>query len=266
MYDILIEKIRYNYLVLFFLSIIIIVFSTLLSLKSGPYGGILIIAISLVPFVQIYNKIIEKDEMLSEKIKSKKNIFLRYKEYFAISFIIFFASIIGFYISYLINHNLFYPQIQAIESIRRDIIALSYANAIHTSSFFTYILYNNMMVLLLFFAFSIIFGAGAIYLLLWNASIIGVFLGIKASEYMSNNIIHKFILVPAISLIEILPHGILEFLGYFLAALAGNILSIAFIKNLDRESLENILSDSLALFVLAILFIFVAAVIEAYII
>ncbi len=265
MYDILIEKIRYNYLILFFLSIVIIVFSTLLSLKSGPYGGILIIAISLVPFVQIYNKIIEKDEMLSEKIKSKKNIFLRYKDYFTISFIIFFASIIGFYISYLINHNLFYPQIQAIESIRRDIIALSYANAINTNSFFTYILYNNMMVLLLFFAFSIIFGAGAIYLLLWNASIIGVFLGLKASEYMSNNIIYKYILVPAISLIEILPHGILEFLGYFLAALAGNILSIAFIKNLDRESLENILSDSLALFVLSILFIFIAAVIEAYI-
>jgi len=70
MYDILIEKIRYNYFILFFLIILIIVFSTLLSIKSGPYGGVLIIAISLVPFVQIYNKLIEKDERISEKIRS----------------------------------------------------------------------------------------------------------------------------------------------------------------------------------------------------
>ncbi|MCG2867805.1 MAG: stage II sporulation protein M [Candidatus Nanopusillus sp.] len=266
MYDILIEKIRYNYFILFFLSILIIVFSTLLSLKSGSYGGILIIAISLVPFVQIYNKLIEKDERISEKIKSKKNMFLRYKEYFIMSFVIFFASIIGFYIGYLIDYNLFYPQIQAIEDIREHVIALSYGHAIYPNSFFTYILFNNMTVLLLFFSFSIIFGAGSIYLLLWNASIIGVFLGLRASEYISNNIIYKFILIPTISLLEILPHGILEFLGYFLAALAGNILSIAFIKNLDKETLETILSDSLALFVLSILFIFIAALIEAYII
>ena len=266
MYDILIEKIRYNYFILFFLIISIIVFSTLLSIKSGSYGGILIIAISLVPLVQIYNKLIEKDEKISEKIKSKQNMFLRYKEYFIISFIIFFASIIGFYIGYIINYNLFYPQIQAIEDIRKNVIALSYGHAIDTNSFFTYILYNNMTVLLLFFAFSIIFGAGSIYLLLWNASIVGVFLGLKASEYMSNNIVYKFILTPTIGLLEILPHGILEFLGYFLAALAGNILSIAFIKNLDKKTLETILSDSLALFVLAILFIFIAALIEAYII
>ncbi|WP_256443489.1 hypothetical protein [Candidatus Nanopusillus massiliensis] len=39
------------------------------------------------------------------------------------------------------------------------LLAQSYGHAIYPNSFFTYILYNNMTVLLLFFAFSIIFGA-----------------------------------------------------------------------------------------------------------
>ncbi|BFI73606.1 hypothetical protein YN1_5930 [Nanoarchaeota archaeon] len=266
MYDILIGKIKYNPWVLFIVTLITIILATLLSLKAGSYGGILIIAISLVPLVQIYTKLIEKDEKIAEKIKSKRNLFIRYKDYFIASFIIFFASIIGFYIGYLINYSLFFPQLQAIENIRQHVLALSYGQIIDTDKFFTYILFNNMTVLLLFFSFSIVFGAGSIYLLLWNSSIIGVFLGLEATEISTNNLLYKYILYPTISLLEMLPHGLLEFLGYFLAALSGNILSIAFIKGLDKETLENILSDSLALFVLSILCIFVAAVIEAYII
>ncbi|MGC9133022.1 MAG: stage II sporulation protein M [Nanopusillaceae archaeon] len=266
MYDILIEKIKYNPWILFIITFFTVIFATLLSLKSGSYGGILVIALSLVPLVQIYNKLIEKDEKIAEKIKLKKNIFYRYKDYFLASFIIFFASIFGFYISYLMNYSLFYPQLQAIGDIRMHVLALSYGQIISTNKLFTYILFNNMTVLLLFFSFSIIFGAGAIYLLLWNSSIIGVFLGLKATEINTTNIFYKYIFYPFLSLSEMLPHGLLEFLGYFLAALSGNILSMAFIKGLDKETLENILSDSLALFVLSILFIFIAAVIEAYII
>ncbi|BBL45401.1 hypothetical protein MJ1_0230 [Nanobdella aerobiophila] len=266
MYDILISKVKDNPYILFFLTLFSIIFATLISIKSGSEGGILIIAISLVPLVQVYNKLIEKDEKLSEKILSNHNIFYRYKDYILASFIIFFGSVIGFYIGYLINYNLFFPQLQAIENIKMHVLSLSYGQAINTNNFFSYILFNNMEVLLLFFSFSILFGAGAIYLLLWNSSIIGVFLGLKAFNLNTSNLLYKYILYPVYSLILILPHGLLEFLAYFLAALSGNILSIAFVKGLDKEILEKILSDSLALFVLSILFLFTAAFIEAYII
>ncbi|MGC9079364.1 MAG: stage II sporulation protein M [Nanopusillaceae archaeon] len=264
MYDILISKVKNKYLVISIITISSILVSTFLSVRAQFEGGILIIALSMIPLVQIYTKIIEKDEKIAERIHKDENILFRYKDFIIYSFVILFSSIFAFYIAYLINNNLFFLQLQAINDIKEHVSVLSYGNAINTNNLFSYIILNNLVVLVLFFLFSIIYGAGAIYLLLWNASIIGVFLGIEASGIESSNLLFKYIIYPLYKLFLLLPHGILEFLAYFLAALSGSILSIAFIKGLPRKVLERVISDALALFILSVFMLFVAAFIEVY--
>jgi len=262
MYELFLRRIKNKNIFLFVLTFFTVFFSCVLARTSNEYAGLLAITISLVPLVQIMNKLIEIEEIKEEKF-IQKNLFIRHKEFILNYFSIFFGAVLGFYLSYIFFPDMFLLQKKAIEDIRIEIMTLAKGSYLEKEAIFSYILINNMKVLLLFFLFSFIFGAGAIYLLLWNASIIGVFLGIKAEEHLGNILI-KYILHPLYKLILLLPHGFFEFLAYFLAALSGGIVSIALIKNLDKEKLERILADSILLFVFSIIFLVIGAFIEAY--
>lgn len=116
---------------------------------------------------------------------------------------------------------------------------------------------NNMYVLLFTLVFSLIFGAGAIFILAWNASVIGAAIGIFTDYRVSQ--------LP-LGLARFFLHGILEIASYFIIALAGGVVSIAVIKHeTGTEKFWEILQDSLNLIILAIVVLFVAALVEVFI-
>ena len=260
MYDKLLAKIRRKYLFLFFLTFFSIILSTLLAKNSGEVSGILILTFSMIPLIETVNRLLEK-EIIKINLDPNKNILIRHKELILSYFSIFFAAILATYISYIFFPSAFHQQIKAVFEIRQE--AMLYGYAFREEAFFSFILINNLKVLLLFFTLSIIFGAGSIYLLLWNSSIIGVFLGLRASEY-SGNLLFKYILFPLYSFVRILPHGTLEFLGYFLASLSGGMLSLALIASKNIKDVEQVISDSLLLLLFSIFFIVVGAFVEAF--
>jgi uncharacterized membrane protein SpoIIM required for sporulation len=107
---------------------------------------------------------------------------------------------------------------------------------------------NNVSLLLLLFIFSFVLGAGSVWLISWNASVIGVLIGYNLDPLI---------------LIKILPHGIFEFGGYFFGAVAGGILSAAIIQERIKDEYERVLKDSLIYFGLAVAMIFIGAIIES---
>ena len=118
------------------------------------------------------------------------------------------------------------------------------------------ILSNNFYVLLLSLAFSFIFGAGAIFILAWNASVIAAAVGIFAKHPSA---LHQ-------GLMRYMIHGIPEIAAYFVAALAGGIISIAVIKHEFRhERFWHILQDSLDLIILSLVILLFAGLIEVFI-
>jgi len=118
------------------------------------------------------------------------------------------------------------------------------------------ILSNNISVLIFTIIFSLIFGAGAIFILVWNASVIASAVGIFSKESLIN--------LP-IGLLRYMIHGIPEILAYFIGALAGGIISVAVIrKDLHGESMWRILEDSLILIIIALVVLFAAAIMEVY--
>lgn len=130
------------------------------------------------------------------------------------------------------------------------------------------IITNNLRVLLLMFLTSVIFGAGALYLLVWNASIIGIFIGEVAhtiqNAYLFSSVFSFIIAIPT-ALFKLFLHGIPEILAYFVGAAAGGILSVAIIKHKPfDDQFRKICIDSLLLFGISVSLILVSGLIEAY--
>ncbi|PIN85167.1 MAG: hypothetical protein COV47_03690 [Candidatus Diapherotrites archaeon CG11_big_fil_rev_8_21_14_0_20_37_9] len=123
------------------------------------------------------------------------------------------------------------------------------------SNCFMLIFTNNTGVMILAIIFSFIWGAGAIFLLGWNASVVGFFIG---SEVTAKSL--ESGLARAISY---LPHGAPEILAYFLAAIIGGIISATISKQKFRpHELRIIFVDTILLTLLAIITLFIGAFIE----
>jgi uncharacterized membrane protein SpoIIM required for sporulation len=138
---------------------------------------------------------------------------------------------------------------------------------------FSKIFFNNVKVLLFCVLFSFLYGAGAIFILLWNASVIGTAIG----NFIRSNIaamvtqaggasIGGYFSIVSIGLFKYVIHGFPEILGYFVGALAGGIISIAVINHdVASRKFEHVLLDAADLMMLALVITFVAALLEVYI-
>jgi len=116
---------------------------------------------------------------------------------------------------------------------------------------------NNIYVLIFTLVFSLIFGAGAIFILAWNASVIAAAIGIFTQSSLS---------ALPIALLRFMIHGLPEIAAYFIAALAGGIISIAVIRHeIGTEKFWEILQDSLNLIIVAVIVLFLAALIEVFV-
>ena len=116
---------------------------------------------------------------------------------------------------------------------------------------------NNIYVLIFTLVFSLIFGAGAIFVLSWNASVISAAVGIFSKQSLAN--------LP-MSIMRFMTHGFFEIAAYFTGALAGGIISISVIKHeFGTEKFWGILQDALNLIILAVVILFLAALIEVFI-
>ncbi|MEK6855949.1 MAG: stage II sporulation protein M [Nanoarchaeota archaeon] len=119
------------------------------------------------------------------------------------------------------------------------------------------IFWNNFYVCIFTLVFSLIFGAGVIFILAWNASVIAAAIGIFTKS--------QLISLPY-GLARYLIHGIPEIAAYFIIALAGGIISVAVIRHeAGTEKFWEVLRDSLSLIFLGIVILFVAAVIEVFV-
>lgn len=166
--------------------------------------------------------------------------------------------------------TLFSAQSDTLQNIRGGITGMS---SVEQMNVFSKIFFNNVKVLLFAILFSFVFGAGAIFVLAWNASVIGTAIGnfIRGnlalySELIGLDKIGKYFNVISIGLFRYVIHGIPEILAYFVGALAGGIISVAIIKHdFGTEKFEHIVLDSADLLFISIGLLFFAAILEVWI-
>lgn len=121
---------------------------------------------------------------------------------------------------------------------------------------FLSIVENNIYVMIFTLILSLIFGAGAIFVLAWNASVISAAIGIFTDHQISE--------IPQ-GIFRYMIHGFPEIAAYFITALAGGIFGVGFIRNgwRSKKFLHVVENVALLLFI-AIIIIVAAALIEVY--
>ncbi len=115
---------------------------------------------------------------------------------------------------------------------------------------------NNLYVLIFTILFSLAFGAGAMFVLVWNASVIAAAIGIFAKKSLTG--------LPS-GFARYMIHGVPEIVAYFIGALAGGIISVAVIrKDLRGNGKWRILQDALLMIIIAVVILIIAALMEVY--
>ena len=118
------------------------------------------------------------------------------------------------------------------------------------------IIENNIFVMIFTLIFSLIFGAGAIFILIWNASVISAAIGVFTQYHISE--------IP-LGLARYMIHGLPEIAAYFVTALAGGIFGVGILRNGFRDQkFLKVLENTVILLFIAIVFVILAAIIEVY--
>jgi uncharacterized membrane protein SpoIIM required for sporulation len=227
------------------------------------YASILTISfitILFVPFFQSFFEIEEKKEDIAAEKSAAGNLFERHKD-IIYAFSLFFLGVILAMTSLYI----FFPS-QGVFSTQLDTLRSFSTGQILGQADFSRYFFNNTRVMLALFVMSFAFGAGAIFILAWNASVIAVYLGLFIEGIVTKGIgtTTAFLYGVPIGLSTIIIHGLPEVLAYFVAGLAGGVLSVGLIREkfMSRE-FKFILKDSLLLLLFAEFLISLAAYLEA---
>jgi uncharacterized membrane protein SpoIIM required for sporulation len=145
-------------------------------------------------------------------------------------------------------------------------------NYIAGMSSFERIISNNVVVLFFCILFSFLYGAGAIFILTLNASIIGVAVGSKVRHYIgatvfdgSSQMMYGYFNSSLSITFCYMFHGIFEISSYIVGALAGGIISVA-VVNHDFRTKEfwHIVTDSSDLLLMSLVLLVVGAFTEAF--
>ncbi len=254
-------------------------------LKIEPMGAMLLMftLIPALPFILNLFKL-EEEELEHETVLGSRTI-RRHYSVVLVLLAFFIGMTIAFTFWYLFidgydnakSEKFFGPQLSELKRIgdvgaqltaqvvgNGDSTPLQGA-AVSTTNPFLFILKQNLGVLGLVIMGSLIYGAGSVFILIWNASIIGVFLGSIARKFVFQEA-PQFSIIPGLSygILGLIPHGTFELISYSTGALAGGILSSAITREAYKtKEFKPILKDVIKLVIFAVICLFVGAFIES---
>ena len=218
--------------------------------------SIAFISILLIPSLNVLLRLGENAEIREKKFSLKllindhKDII---KIYFFMFIGIFFAySMVTFLFPRIAISTLFEPQLRSatvrgLATFRSDLST---------------IIVNNAIILMICFFLSLIYGAGSIFFLTWNASVWGVFFTFFVKQIATVQGGNPILIFLNLSL-PFLPHLTTEALGYVTAAIAGGIVSKAVLREkLFSKKFYHIINDSIIFLILGLLLIIIAAIVE----
>lgn len=164
--------------------------------------------------------------------------------------------------------TLFSVQTQAITDVNSRVAG----NVINPDAL-PLIFLNNLKVLIFCIIFAFVYGVGAIFILVWNATVIGVALGDfirlqlgSVSEVLGYTTLSSYFQAISLGVLRYATHGVFEILAYFIAGLAGGIISISVVRhNFGTPKFDKVLLDSAGLMIISLVVLFVAAVVEVYV-
>lgn len=254
------KKLLENPLYLFGLVVLISLIGLLTSFLLFPeYFGVMSIAfISLLLFPLLHNIFTgsAKNNFKSKKIDFASII----KQHYPI-FKVFAILMFSVFFVFLLLGIIFTPEMTV--TLFKDQLSLV-ENSVNIVSGFNFhaIAQHNLKVMFVTFGISLIYGAGVIIMLSWNASVWGIVIGSTIRKGIAMTGSSAWIYI-AIQLAQIVPHLILESLAYLGAAISGGLLAICVVfQNIHSKRFLYTLTDSFFVLTISIGLILLSALIE----
>ncbi|MEK6897753.1 MAG: stage II sporulation protein M [Nanoarchaeota archaeon] len=233
------------------------------------YAGILVITFSVMFSLPFMYYMIKKEEREDETTFGLLSVWKIHSDAIYAFMWLFLGFVIAFSFWYIAlqDQNLFNAQIEtycAINSpgeIQKCLQVYSFDSVNPTGAAtkairFMSILSNNIYVMIFTLIFSLIFGAGAIFVLAWNASVIAAAIGIFTKYQISE--------IP-LGVLRYMIHGFPEITAYFVTALAGGIFGTGVIRNgIGSEKFFRVAENAVILLFVSLALLLIAAAIEVY--
>jgi uncharacterized membrane protein SpoIIM required for sporulation len=221
--------------------------------------------------------------MLYTTIKNEEELDLKYKEIFLLKehtkvlvFLMFLflgittaLTLVYVFLPANITGTMFNIQEQAILNVNSAVQSQVTGSAA-SMGLFGKIFLNNIKVMFFCIIFSLLYGTGAIFILTWNASVIATAMGnlIRTELASSASLvgiasIASYFKIGAFGFFRYMLHGFFEIGAYFIAGLAGGIVSIALIKH--NFNSEKVFIDALNLILISLGLLFVGSLVEVFV-
>lgn len=249
---------------MFFIGIVYSSMAVLFSLFIfREYASMIMIFFTVMASVPLMYRAVKVEEKIDLKFQEEKFLIKEHGKALSFFMCLFVGFMVSFSLWYIflpadISNDLFSIQVKEIAKAENVITG----NAISMIRVFSIIFFNNLMVMLFSLLFSLFYGVGSIFILTWNASIIGAAIGmfVKGASH-----INYFASIP-VGVLRYSIHGLPEMLAYFMAGLAGGIISVAVIRHdFGSGKFRRILLDSFDLVLLSIVVLFISSLIEVFV-
>lgn len=263
------------------LSILYSSVGVLLALWIFPGNNLALIAFTVIAMIPLMVSIMRFEEEKEEtqfELRSngpyRKKLSVReskeliplsaHKHIFPFFLYIFIGLVISFAVWFMaLPHDtvarLFSSQISTISQVATSITG----HAISGDLTLIKIFLNNLRVLAFALVFSLLYGAGAIFIITWNASLVGVTIANSVRTVVAAGSTAGYFGAFSLGMAKYLTHGIPEILAYFIAALAGGIISVALVKKqFGTPKFTHALLDAFTLITISVFILLVAAAIE----
>jgi len=239
------------------------------------YGGFVLVSLTMLASTILIYNIIKLEELKDKKIANEWLLLKEHSKALSFFMFLFLGFVVAFSLWYVFLPGdtasvLFKEQITTINKINTP---PEVASVIDLYATVGKIFWNNFRVLGLSLIFSLFYGMGAIFILTWNASVIGAAIGNFIRNSLSTyantlgfNSMSAYLHVLSIGLLRYLTHGVIEISAYFLAGLAGGIISVAVVRHdFMSKKFKHIISDATDLVIISIAILFLAALVEVFI-
>ncbi|MEK6741652.1 MAG: stage II sporulation protein M [Nanoarchaeota archaeon] len=233
----------------------------------SQYSGMIVVTFCVMLTLPFMYFVITEEEAEDEEVFGFFGVWRIHKDAIYSFLWLFLGFIIAFSFWYIVlqDSNLFNAQIETFCRINSpgdldkcvDSYSFNKATGAAVKEIrLLSIIENNVYVMIFTLILSLIFGAGAIFVLAWNASVIAAAISIFAQNSIAD--------IP-LGVLRYMVHGFPEVAAYFIAALAGGIFGVGVVRNgFKSDRFVHVVENTVVLLFIALAILIAAAIMEVY--
>lgn len=237
------------------------------------YVGLVMVFLTVMACLPLIYHTLAFEEEKDLEISNERSLLHEHAKALLVFSMLFLGTTVGFSFWYVVlpsesASNIFQIQTNTISNLNQQVTG-GFIQLNMVSKIFL----NNVKVMIFCILFSFIYGSGAIFILTWNASVIGAAAGNFIRTHISDfanavgfTKVGAYFYVVGLSLLRYSIHGVPEVVAYFIAGIAGGILSVAIMHHeFGTRNFERILLDVSDMVLISVFILFFAAIIEVFI-